>query len=171
MKYKTFVRLRMAIILVLVVGVLAGIISLVSNGLQRSVANDSASTVAPTMDPTEAPTAAATPTQWLPTVAVAPFDEEILRTATTASLDEGIDDGESVKWRKKSAQSTVEYRCDKAKGFTMWNRVKIDRDNDKKFDEKWSITSPTEVKRMVSTADDGSYDATYDLTGATWTRR
>jgi hypothetical protein len=171
MKYKTFARLRLVAILVLCCGAFYGIYKLAAIGEPISPQGVSGTAVQEPSATPVVPDEVSAATAWLPSMDMAPFEMEILNTATTAGLDNGTLDGDSRKWRVKTSATTVEYRCDVGKGKTYWNRVKIDRDNDKSFDEKWDIKSGREVKRTVSTSDNGDYDAVYDLKGQTWKRR
>jgi hypothetical protein len=86
-------------------------------------------------------------------------------------LTQGTSDGKSRKWRVKRGKITIELRSDTDKGSTTWNRLKIDLDRDKEWDEAWDFVSGKPVKRRTSPADDGVYTVTYDLRGERWVPR
>ncbi len=87
-----------------------------------------------------------------------------------APLSNGVDDAGSLKYRVKSPPAVIELRCDTAKGFKSWNRVKLDLDGDKKFDEKWTITATGTIERSVSPNDDDTYTDKYERRGAEWVK-
>lgn len=62
----------------------------------------------------------------------------------------------------------IDMRCDKTKGFTTWNRLKIDLDGDKKYDEKWNFRDDGTVARFVAPDDDENYTVEYRLTKDVW---
>ncbi len=62
----------------------------------------------------------------------------------------------------------IDMRCDKAKGFTTWNRIKIDLDGDKKYDEKWNFRDDGTVARLVAPDDDENYTVEYRLNKDVW---
>lgn len=88
-----------------------------------------------------------------------------------APLTNGSSDGAGRKWRVKENRMVVELRSDTAKGFTTWNRIKIDLDRDKNWDEAWDLKPGKPIKRRIAPADDENYTVTYDLQGDTWVKR
>ena len=95
---------------------------------------------------------------------------EVLRRAKEP-LSNGTSDGKGRKWRIKQGSQVIELRCDESKGFKTWNRVKLDLDRDKQWDEAWDLRPDGGVKRRVAPNDDENYSVTYDLEGGAWVRR
>jgi hypothetical protein len=93
-----------------------------------------------------------------------------VRELLKSPLTNGVDDGGSLKYRVKSPPAVIELRCDTAKGFKSWNRVKLDLDGDKKFDEKWTVTASGAIERSVSPNDNDTYTDKYELRGSEWVK-
>lgn len=87
------------------------------------------------------------------------------------ALTNGSSDGKARKWRIKENRLVIELRSDTDKGSTTWNRLKIDLDRDKKWDESWDLKPGKPIKRRIAPADDENYTVTYDLQGETWVKR
>jgi hypothetical protein len=86
-------------------------------------------------------------------------------------LTNGAADGDARKWRIKENRIVIELRSDTGKGSTTWNRLKIDLDRDKNWDEAWDLKPGKPIKRRIAPADDENYTVTYDLQGETWVKR
>lgn len=87
-------------------------------------------------------------------------------------IEKNIDKtGKNYKKYKKYADFIVDIRCDFSKGFSYWNRIKVDFDKDKNYDEKWTFGEKGNIRKSVSTYDDGNYDVEYELVNSTWIRR
>jgi hypothetical protein len=93
-----------------------------------------------------------------------------VRELLKSPLTNGVDDGGSLKYRVKSPPAVIELRCDTAKGFKSWNRVKLDLDGDKKVDEKWTVTASGAIERSVSPNDNDTYTEKYELRGSEWVK-
>lgn len=93
------------------------------------------------------------------------LQQEVLKIQKNTSLSEGKPDDNNggLKCYKKMGSYFVDLRCDKTKGFDYWNRVKIDWDMDKNWDEKWDIRADGSIKRQFSRKDDNNYDVTEEL--------
>jgi len=87
------------------------------------------------------------------------------------ALSNGTSDGTARKWRIKQDRIVIELRSDTAKGSTTWNRLKVDLDRDKNWDEAWDLKPGKPIKRRIAPADDENYTITYDLQGETWVKR
>lgn len=88
------------------------------------------------------------------------------------SLEKNIDkSGKNYKKYKKYAEFIVDMRCDFSKGFSYWNRIKVDLDKDKNYDEKWTFSENGKIRKAVSSNDDELYDIEYELVNNTWIRR
>ena len=94
-------------------------------------------------------------------------DREVLRMQKEP-LDKGTPDAKGPKWRVKNGSVVIELRCDKDKGYTGWNRAKIDANNNKQFDEAWAFKKDGTVERRVAPADDQNYTQTFVLDGDKW---
>jgi hypothetical protein len=96
--------------------------------------------------------------------------EEIIIYQKNTPLSEGKPDDNNggVKFFKKLPTYQIDFRCDKAKGFDFWNRVKIDWDFDKKWDEKWDFRKNGSIKRQCSTNDDEVYDLIQETVEGKW---
>ena len=86
-------------------------------------------------------------------------------------LSKGEDKGDSLRWVVSDAGIKAEFRSDKNKGSKTWNRVKIDYNNNKQYEEKWDFKPDGDVKRQVSPSDDGNYTEEYKLQGEKWVQR
>lgn len=78
------------------------------------------------------------------------------------------DDNGSLKRTVKKGSVKLDIRCDQNKGFTSWNRIKVDWDNNKKYDEKWNFRPDGTVARFVSPNDDEDYSIEYRLYNNVW---
>jgi hypothetical protein len=94
-------------------------------------------------------------------------DREVL-ALQKEPLDKGTPDAKGPKWRVKKNGVTIELRCDQDKGYTSWNRAKIDANNNKQFDETWAFKKDGTVERRVAPNDDQNYTQTFELKGETW---
>lgn len=98
------------------------------------------------------------------------LDRKVIELSKSA-LTNGTSDGSGRKWRIKQDRIVIELRSDTAKGATTWNRLKIDLDRDKNWDEAWDLKPGKPIKRRIAPADDENYTVTYDLQGDTWVKR
>jgi hypothetical protein len=180
-KYRTFVLIRNTVAGVLIVGAGFGVIKGCSSATRTSV-NTSAPVTSPRrpQQATTAPTAlpAKVAENANPNAGASPAVEEPLSSLhkdvlelAKQPLTNGASDGKSRKWRVKRAKIIIELRSDTDKGATTWNRLKIDLDGDKKWDESWDLVTGKPVKRRTSPADDGELVHTYDLKGERWVPR
>ena len=179
MKYRSFVLIRNTVVAVLVAGAGFGLIKGCTSANRTAVAPSGSAPVAqqpirsstPVQSPAAKPNPAAVTT---PAAAseepVSSLHKDVLQLAKQP-LTEGTSDGKSRKWRVKRGKITIELRSDTDKGSTTWNRLKIDLDRDKQWDETWDLVPGKPVKRRTSPADDGNYTNTYDLQGERWVPR
>ncbi|MCB9188936.1 MAG: hypothetical protein H6600_08230 [Flavobacteriales bacterium] len=99
--------------------------------------------------------------------------QEIIELQKNTPISAGKPDdnnGGVKKWIEKSTYF-IDLRCDKQKGFEYFNRVKLDWDKDKKWDEKWTFHEDGSIKRVISTSDDNeTYNIEYELfsDGTSW---
>ncbi|WP_395144969.1 hypothetical protein [Armatimonas sp.] len=162
MNYDSFVKLRG-------VGCLALIAVPVALLLIRSNANKASVPL-----PREAPVSPSVGTQVPPpseseggSNTLSDVDREVLKMQKEP-LDKGTPDAKGPKWRVKNGSVVIELRCDKDKGYTTWNRAKIDANNNKQFDETWAFKKDGTVERRVAPADDQNYTQTFVLDGEKW---
>lgn len=83
-------------------------------------------------------------------------------------LSNGEDKGESLRWVVSDNGIKAEFRSDKNKGSKTWNRVKIDYNSNKQYEEKWDFKPDGSIKRQVSPNDDNNYTEEYRLQGEKW---
>jgi len=97
----------------------------------------------------------------------------IMSIQKNATLSEGKPDNNNggVKLYKKMDSYFLDLRCDKKKGFDYFNRVKVDWDKDKKWDEKWDFRKDGSIKRQSSTNDDKNYDLVQELKDGKWVKK
>lgn len=102
--------------------------------------------------------------------AITAAHEEIINFQKNTPLTAGKPDDNNggVKLFKKLPTYQIDFRCDKTKGFDYWNRVKIDWDYDKKWDEKWDFRKNGSIKRQCSTNDDEVYDLVQETVEGKW---
>lgn len=165
MKYDTFVKLRG-------VGCLALLVAPIALFVVRSNANKAAEQAAPALvnegmpappPPGRDPTTTATSAEG----SLSDVDREVLKLQKEP-LDRGTPDAKGPKWRVKKGGVVIELRCDQDKGYTTWNRAKIDANNNKQFDETWAFKKDGTVERKVAPGDDQNYTQTFVLSGETW---
>ncbi|MBL7997425.1 MAG: hypothetical protein JNL32_02190 [Candidatus Kapabacteria bacterium] len=100
-----------------------------------------------------------------------PIEREIL-DLQRAPLSEGKqDDNGSIKRVLTKNGYKVDLRCDTQKGFSTWNRAKVDWNNNRKYDEKWSFRENGVVARNISPDDNEDYSIEYRLRGDKWVRK
>ncbi|MHC4829477.1 MAG: hypothetical protein ACYTFT_03845 [Planctomycetota bacterium] len=70
----------------------------------------------------------------------------------------------------KDAFNTQPYKVNiyRDAGNVRANRLKIDLDRDERWDEKWTIEGPGQIKREVAPLDNETYTQTFHLTPAGW---
>jgi len=78
------------------------------------------------------------------------------------------DDKGSLKRTVKKGMTKLDIRCDQNKGFTTWNRIKVDWNNNKRYDEKWNFRPDGTVARFVAPNDDEDYSMEYRLYNNVW---
>lgn len=101
------------------------------------------------------------------TAAFTDVHREILKLQKSP-LSKGENKGDSLRWIVSDNGIKAEFRSDKGKGSTTWNRVKIDYNNNKQYEEKWDFKPDGSIKRQVSPNDDGNYTEEYRLQGGKW---
>ena len=172
MKYKTFVKLRVAVPLTVAAGSITGVVAMRSTDT-TTVATRPATTAAairttaPAVTRIASPARPATPSTQPSNGELSAVDREVLRLRDRP-LSEGTVDGTSTKYREKFGTTVIELRSDSGKGSTIWNRAKIDLDTDKLFDEKWDFGADGTVTRKVAPNDDEAFTDTYRLTNRRW---
>jgi hypothetical protein len=163
-KFKTFVRLRAAVIALAALGAVVGIFF----GCRPSRVASPEPQVAPAVNAATRLNSVTADPQGR-NYGLTDVQREILKLQKEP-LTNGSSDGNSRKWVVKTSRYKAEFRCDEDKGSQVWNRVKIDFNNNKKYDERWDF-KPDTVKRRVARNDDENYTAEYRLQGETWVRK
>ena len=113
------------------------------------------------------------PTKAAPVLGTADFTDvhrEIIKMQKSP-LTKGEDKGDSLRWVVSDAGIKAEFRSDKSRGSTTWNRVKIDYNNNKHYEEKWDFKPDGSIKRQVAPSDDDNYTEEYKLQGEKWVRK
>lgn len=157
MKYRTFVKLRAAVLILLVVLAVYGVFHR-RGGQPPQVA------VAPIAAP---PAAAATAQPPADPALLTDAQREILHLQGQP-LTNGAPAGNSRKWVVDEPGFHAEFRCDTGKGLKYWNRVKIDWNGNKRFDERWDFKPDGTVKRRIAPNDDENYTQERRLEGDRW---
>ncbi len=96
------------------------------------------------------------------------IESEILQLQKDPLILGKEDDNGSIKRTVRKGSVKLDIRCDKHKGFTVWNRLKVDWDNNGKYDEKWSFRQDGSVARFVAPNDDEGYTLEYRLGDSMW---
>lgn len=77
----------------------------------------------------------------------------------------------SRKWVVNGGGMRAEFRSDLDKGFDYWNRVKVDVNLNKRYEERWDFKKDGSIKRRVSPNDDENYTEEYRLQGERWVKK
>lgn len=177
MTYRTFILIRNSVGAGLVALAGFGVMKGCTSAARQSPAASSSRVTSATQDAPRktsssksTPAAPATAASYPERQQLAALERKVIRFSQQA-LTNGSSDGSSRKWRIKEDRITVELRSDTAKGSTTWNRLKVDLDRDKNWDEAWDLKPGKPIKRRIAPADDENYTVTYDLQGETWVRR
>jgi len=99
------------------------------------------------------------------------IDNRVLEMQLSDITDVKDKSGKNYKKFKKFPTFIIDMRCDFTKGFTTWNRIKVDLDKDKKYDEKWTFRNNGEVIKEISSSDDENYDYEYKMKDKKWELR
>jgi len=103
---------------------------------------------------------------------VSSMDNEIMQYQRSTNTAAGKpDDKGGLKYFITTNAYKLDLRCDQAKGFAYWNRIKVDYDQDKQWDEKWSFSNSGKIKREIASNDDGNYNLAYELQGSNWVKK
>ena len=157
MKYSTFRKLRLTIIVGIAIMLLIVIFSVITGNKQ--ISDENPHHIEQTL------------TEQATNDMLTSTDRKIINLQKT-SVEKNIDKtGKNYKSYKKYADFIVDMRCDFSKGFSYWNRIKVDIDKDKNYDEKWTFNENGKIRKAVSTNDDELYDIEYELVNNTWIRR
>lgn len=169
MKYSTFRLVRLGVIVVLCIGIVIGLRSCMGCGQQHMrVENhpENRSSQPTVQSPASQPEAR--PTLGAAVMPITDADRAVLSYHDSPLVKNLDDSGENYKKFVKASGYNLDLRCDFKKGFDGWNRIKVDWDKDKQWDEKWSFNEKGEVKRQISPDDDGNYAYSYILQGTQW---
>jgi hypothetical protein len=103
------------------------------------------------------------------TLPISAAEQSILDAQHAISLQQTLDSkGENYKLFIKAGAYNLDMRCDFKKGFDYWNRVKVDWNKNKRWDEKWLFGKDGKVKRDIAPADDEQYTMRYVLESKQW---
>jgi hypothetical protein len=165
MKYKTFALFRKITIIIFSVVILIVLFSLLCNKPSRHKTISSNNNY-----PTSS--ISAKPSYGASYLAISKIDKEIFEYQKSDIKTGSIDaQGDSYKKFITTANYKLDLRCDFKKGYSYWNRIKIDFNKDGKWDEKWSYQKNGKIKREVSSEDNENYDYTYFLKADGWEKK
>lgn len=163
MKYKTFALIRKIVIVILLVFAIFWLFSSVCGKSNKSVKNIPQSVKNP--DPVK-------PVYGSATMVITDTDKDVFKYQKSDITSGKIDDqGDSYKKFINSANYKIDLRCDFKKGYSFWNRIKVDFDKDGKWDEKWWFQKNGEIRKEVSSDDNEVYEYKYFLKGDVWEKR
>lgn len=169
MKYKSFRLIRLGVILVLCIGLIIGLRSCAGCGSNHMmVESNSRSGGSQPTEQVGASQSESRPTLGAAVMPITDADRAVLSYHDSPLVKNLDDSGENYKKFIKASGYNLDLRCDFKKGFAGWNRIKVDWDKDKQWDEKWSFNEKGEVKRQISPDDDGNYAYSYILQGTQW---
>jgi hypothetical protein len=164
MKYKTFRMIRFIVIIAVIIGL---IILLASGGSKKKKSESNISENLTQVEKVEQKIQFGAEE-----LSLSAIDKEIFEyqksSPSTGELDKK---GESYKRVINTSAYKLELRNDFKKGFTYWNRIKIDYDKDKSWDEQWSFSKDGKIKREVSPNDNDNYEYTYYLKSDKWEKK
>jgi len=159
MKYNTFKILRLGIVVCLSIGITAIIVLLFTNEKEITENTRLESESQRYMNNKEINK---------PEGGLSEIDKTIISLQKT-NIEKNIDKtGKNYKLYKKFSYFIVDMRCDFTKGFSYWNRIKVDLDKDKNYDEKWTINEKGIIRKFISTNDNGIYNEEYELIDDHW---
>jgi hypothetical protein len=166
MKYKNFRIIRFIIIIIFIITVIILLSRLVCSKKTKPADYSSQPTTSSSYKGVESTSKINYGDKVLP---VSLIDKEIFEyQKSNTSTGEPDKDGETYIRLINTNNYLLQLRCDHKKGFTYWNRAKIDYNKNKKWDEKWSFSMNGNIKRQVSAKDDENYDLSYHLKGDHW---
>jgi hypothetical protein len=165
MKYNTFRKIRFIVIIIIIIIAVIMLSQLICNRKSRPInttnqTNTSSTTANNTIQKIN---------YGSKVLAVTSLDKAIFEYQKSATSTGELDkDGETYQRIINTNDYLLQLRCDYKKGFTYWNRAKIDYNKNKKWDEKWTFSKDGNIKRQVSTKDNEDYDLSYHLKGDNW---
>jgi hypothetical protein len=165
MKYKTFSLIRKIALIVIGIVVLVAIFSLLCNRPKRHTVISSNHGTMKTNEQIK-------PVYGSDVLPITKTDKEIFEYQKS-DISTGVIDSQGDSYKKfiTTANYKLDLRCDFKKGYSYWNRIKIDYDNDGNWDEKWTYQKNGKIKREVSSDDDEKYNYTYYLKADEWERK
>lgn len=170
MRYGTFRLLRALVIIGIITGVFMLYVSSITPTYEKSTPSNSSISNTYTPPPSTSASAPVSVTakvgdKSLPLSAVDNKVLELQKTEVTKVEDKS---GKNYKNYKKLPTFIVDMRCDFTKGFSTWNRIKVDLDKDKNYDEKWTFRNNGDIIKEISSSDDETYNYEYKLSDNTW---
>lgn len=103
------------------------------------------------------------------TLARTSADELVFKTQQEAtSLGKPDEKNGGLKRTVKTGGLKMYLKSDTHKGYDYWNRVKVDYQNDNKWDEQWIFSKNGDVRREISQNQDENFDMIYTLEGNQW---
>ncbi|HYF03190.1 MAG TPA: hypothetical protein VEC36_07430 [Patescibacteria group bacterium] len=168
MKYKTFARLRtLGIVGVVVAGIFG--ISQCNSGDTPEQALPRETQTRQIPQQTQATPSGATVQYGADILPKTTADDVIFKTQMEpTSLGKPDDKNGGLKRTVRKNGLKMYLKSDTHKGYDYWNRVKVDYQDNGKWDEQWIFSKNGAVRREVSQKEDENFDMIYTLEGAHW---
>ena len=169
MKYTTFAAIRKGTFITVPIVALALVIrSCSSCGTEPQHMQSAQATEQVATSQQQSVAAFVKPQYGAQTLPLSEIEKEILQLQQAPLSSGKPDDNGSLKRSVLKGSIKLDIRCDQNKGFTTWNRIKVDWDNNKHYDEKWNFRQDGSVARFVAPSDDENYSMEYRLNGSEW---
>ena len=84
------------------------------------------------------------------------------------SVGKPDDKNGGLKWTVRKNGLKMYLKSDTHKGYDFWNRVKVDYQDNGKWDEQWIFSKNGAVRREVAVKEDENFDMIYTLEGNQW---
>lgn len=165
MKYKTFALLRKIALIILFIALFIWLLSSVCGKSKKRAINSINNTTTQSSE-------AVKPAYGSDELPVSKIDKEIFGYQKSDISTGKIDDqGDSYKKFINTSSYKVDLRCDFKKGYSYWNRIKVDLNNDGNWDEKWTYQKNGQIRKEVSPDDNEKYEYKYFLKNEVWVKK
>jgi hypothetical protein len=103
------------------------------------------------------------------TLAKTTNDDVVFKTQMEpTSLGKPDDKNGGLKRTVRKNGLKMYLKSDTHKGYDFWNRVKVDYQDNGRWDEQWIFSKNGAVRREVAVAEDENFDMIYTLEGNQW---
>lgn len=114
--------------------------------------------------------ASARPDYGAQTLPLSPTDRQIIDHQKSGTAT-GKQDENGLKQTVVMGGMKLDMRSDTKKGYSYWNRIKVDYNQNRAWDEKWSFGKDGKIRREVSPSDNEDYTIRYTLQGDHWEKQ